>query len=143
MFVFPLIHNDNIYNSANPELKTVNLEPAQATRECLLGFPQPLSSNREKTHVGEEEELRVLCSGPPGGKKGAWSRSDYCVDPPQRNSSLYSSVDPLKAQQGAFRGMRAWRRRRQIKTRKGAQNDLHPTGKSETGTSRLLPQFST
>lgn len=71
MFVFPLIHNDNIYNSANPELKTVNLEPAQATRECLLGFPEPLGSNREKTHVGEEEkeELRVLCSGPPGGKK--------------------------------------------------------------------------
>lgn len=46
--------NDNIYNSANPEFKTVNLGPARATRACMLGFRK-----REETHLGEAEGLRV------------------------------------------------------------------------------------
>lgn len=113
---FSLIHIDNIYNSANPELKTVNLEPAQATRECLMGFTEPLSSDRERTHVGEAEALRVLSSVPPG-EKGAWTRSDSCLGRPQRNSSLYSSGAPRTALHDGFKGMRAWRRQRPAKTR--------------------------
>lgn len=56
---FSVIHNDNIYNSANPELKRVNLEPACRDLE-------PLGSSREKTHVGEAEALRVLLNGAAG-----------------------------------------------------------------------------
>lgn len=68
---FSVIHNDNIYNSANPELKRVNLEPACRDLE-------PLGSSREKTHVGEAEALRVLSSMAQRGK-GARTGSDLCL----------------------------------------------------------------
>lgn len=81
----PLIHSDNIYHSANPEFKTVNLEPAQATRGCVLGLAEPLGSNREKTHLGEAEALLPRREA-----------RDRAQDRPQRNSSLCSSVAPCK-----------------------------------------------